>query len=85
MNYRLAFFQLTVEADTGIVLSCEGASAAALFGAESRDKLVGVPLASLIPNARLPSYDAPVPRNMAKQKLTGTFLFSNSTNHSHLV
>lgn len=63
--------QLTVEADTGIILACEGDSAAALFGAESRDKLVGVPLASLIPNARLPSYDAPMPKNMAKQKLTG--------------
>ncbi|XP_022821337.1 PAS domain-containing serine/threonine-protein kinase-like [Spodoptera litura] len=62
---------LTVEADTGIILACEGESAAALFGAESRDKLVGVPLASLIPNARLPSYDAPMPKNMAKQKLTG--------------
>lgn len=58
------------------MLSCEGASAAALFGAESRDKLVGVPLASLIPNARLPPYDAPMPRNMAKQKLTGMFFLS---------
>ncbi|XP_050554968.1 PAS domain-containing serine/threonine-protein kinase [Spodoptera frugiperda] len=65
---------LTVEADTGIILACEGDSAAALFGAESRDKLVGVPLASLIPNARLPSYDAPMPKNMAKQKLTGRTL-----------
>ncbi|PZC85640.1 hypothetical protein B5X24_HaOG215910 [Helicoverpa armigera] len=65
---------LTVEADTGTVVSCEGASAAALFGAESRDKLLGVPLATLIPNVRLPAYDAPVPRNMAKQKLTGRTL-----------
>lgn len=65
---------LTVEADTGIVVACEGAAAAALFAAESRDKLIGLPLASLIPSVMLPSYDAPVPKSLAKQKLTGRTL-----------
>ncbi|CAH0592247.1 unnamed protein product [Chrysodeixis includens] len=66
---------LTAEADTGVVVGCEGAAAAALFGAESRDKLLGAPLASLIPSVRLPpDADAPVPRHMAKQKLTGRTL-----------
>ncbi|CAB3239719.1 unnamed protein product [Arctia plantaginis] len=65
---------LTVEAESGAVVSVAGCAAAALFGAESRDKLVGLPLASLIPSVVLPPYDAPVPRALAKQKLTGRTL-----------
>lgn len=60
-----------MEAENGTVLSCSGGDAAMLFAAESADKLVGLPVASLIPSIQLPPADAPIPRSLAKQKATG--------------
>ncbi|XP_073957230.1 PAS domain containing serine/threonine kinase [Choristoneura fumiferana] len=69
---------LTVEAENGTVLSCSGGDAAMLFAAESADKLVGLPVASLIPSIQLPPADAPIPRCLAKQKATGRTLDGGS-------
>jgi hypothetical protein len=64
-------FQFTIDADSGIVLSCSNEDAALLFQADSSDKLVGLPIASLIPSIQLPSTDAPMTKNLSKQKATG--------------
>ncbi|XP_037867078.1 PAS domain-containing serine/threonine-protein kinase [Bombyx mori] len=65
---------LTIDAETAVILSCEGVDAPALFGAESCDKLVGLPITSLIPSIRLPAVDTPISKSMAKQKVTGRTL-----------
>ncbi|CAH2217409.1 jg26472, partial [Pararge aegeria aegeria] len=65
---------LTIDADTGVIVSCEGDDAALLFQAESPDKLIGLPVASLIPSLQLPAYDAPIPKSVSKQKATGRTL-----------
>ncbi|XP_041975737.1 PAS domain-containing serine/threonine-protein kinase [Aricia agestis] len=69
---------LTVDAESGLVISCEGSDAALLFQAESADKLVGLPIASLIPSIQLPPYDAVIPKNLSKQKATGRTLDGGS-------
>ncbi|XP_053615608.1 PAS domain-containing serine/threonine-protein kinase [Plodia interpunctella] len=65
---------LTVEADSGVITSVEGEHAALLFQAECAEKLVGLPVASLIPSIQLPAYDAPITKNFSKQKATGRSL-----------
>ncbi|XP_063548888.1 PAS domain-containing serine/threonine-protein kinase [Cydia strobilella] len=69
---------LTVDAEDGMILSCCGDDAALLFQAESCDKLLGLPLASLIPSVQLPPWDAPIPRNVSKQRATGRTLDGGS-------
>ncbi|XP_013176984.1 PREDICTED: PAS domain-containing serine/threonine-protein kinase [Papilio xuthus] len=69
---------LTVDAETGIIVSCDGGDAALLFQADSADKLVGLPVASLIPSIHLPSYDTPISKNISKQKATGRTLDGGS-------
>ncbi|CAK1601725.1 unnamed protein product [Parnassius mnemosyne] len=69
---------LTVDAETGIIVSCDGGDAALLFQADSADKLIGLPIASLIPSIQLPTYDAPIPKNISKQKATGRTLDGGS-------
>ncbi|XP_047520416.1 PAS domain-containing serine/threonine-protein kinase isoform X2 [Pieris napi] len=64
----------TIDADTGTIISCEGADAGLLFQAESCEKLVGLPIASLIPSIHLPPYDLAIPKALAKQKATGRTL-----------
>lgn len=65
---------LTVDADSGLVLACAGDDAAAVFGADCADRLLGLPVAHLIPSIRLPaaaSPDATAPDTLSKQKATG--------------
>ncbi|XP_026497091.1 PAS domain-containing serine/threonine-protein kinase isoform X1 [Vanessa tameamea] len=69
---------LTIEAETGIILSCDGDDAAMLFQADSSEKLIGLPVASLIPSIQIPAYDAPMPKNISKQKVTGRTLDGGS-------
>ncbi|CAG4983691.1 unnamed protein product [Colias eurytheme] len=68
----------TVEADTGTIISCEGADAGLLFQAETSDKLVGLAISSLIPSIQMPPYDAAIPKNLSKQKATGRTLDGGS-------
>ncbi|KAG6446702.1 hypothetical protein O3G_MSEX004576 [Manduca sexta] len=65
---------LSIDAETGVVVSCEGVDAAALFGAESCDKLIGLPINSLIPSIRLPDQAATISKSVSKQKATGRTL-----------
>ncbi|XP_013149578.1 PREDICTED: PAS domain-containing serine/threonine-protein kinase [Papilio polytes] len=72
---------LTVDAETGMIVSCEGGGggdAALLFQADSADKLVGLPVAALIPSIHLPPYDTPISNNISKQKATGRTLDGGS-------
>ncbi|XP_031768886.2 PAS domain-containing serine/threonine-protein kinase isoform X1 [Galleria mellonella] len=69
---------LTVEADTGLIISCSGEDAALLFQAESSDKLVGLPIASLIPSIQLPAHDTLITKSVSKQKATGRTLDGGS-------
>ncbi|XP_050342738.1 PAS domain-containing serine/threonine-protein kinase [Nymphalis io] len=69
---------LTIDAETGIILSCDGDDAAMLFQADSSEKLIGLPIASLIPSIQIPAYDAPMPKNISKQKVTGRTLDGGS-------
>ncbi|CAH2050069.1 unnamed protein product, partial [Iphiclides podalirius] len=69
---------LTVDAETGVIVSCDGGDAALLFQADSADKLLGLPVASLIPSIQLPANDAPIPKNISKQKATGRTLDGGS-------
>ncbi|XP_052739436.1 PAS domain-containing serine/threonine-protein kinase [Bicyclus anynana] len=69
---------LAIDADSGIIVSCDGDDAALLFQAEAADKLIGLPVASLIPSLQLPSYEAPIPKNVSKQKATGRTLDGGS-------
>ncbi|KAL0901832.1 hypothetical protein ABMA27_006995 [Loxostege sticticalis] len=68
----------TIEADTGVILSCSNENAALLFQADTSDKLVGLPIASLIPSIHLPTADAPMTRSVSKQKATGRTLDGGS-------
>ncbi|KOB77091.1 Uncharacterized protein OBRU01_04144 [Operophtera brumata] len=72
-NKACSLLGYSSDSETGIVVACEGNEAGALFGAESSDKLVGLPVASLIPSIRLPS-DATISRTVSKQKATGRTL-----------
>ncbi|CAK1544486.1 unnamed protein product [Leptosia nina] len=72
VNCKTVIF--TIEADTGIITNCEGSDAGLLFQAESCEKLVGIPIASLIPSIQLPPFDLGIPKNLAKQKATGRTL-----------
>ncbi|KAM3967471.1 PAS domain containing serine/threonine kinase [Aphomia sociella] len=65
---------LTIDADTGLIISCSGEDAALLFQADSNDKLVGLPIASLIPSIQLPEHDAVITKSLSKQKATGRTL-----------
>ncbi|XP_060808057.1 PAS domain-containing serine/threonine-protein kinase [Amyelois transitella] len=65
---------LTVEADTGLIVSVYGDDAALLFQADCTEKLVGLPISSLIPSIQLPAIDAPITKNFSKQKATGRTL-----------
>lgn len=69
--HKTTGFQFTVEAETGTITRCEGADACALFEAESSDKLVGLPIACLVPSVQLPPADSDVPKPLAKQRATG--------------
>ncbi|XP_068626475.1 PAS domain-containing serine/threonine-protein kinase [Battus philenor] len=69
---------LTVDAETGIIVSCDGGDAALLFQADSADKLIGLPISSLIPSIQLPSPDIPIQKNISKQKATGRTLDGGS-------
>ncbi|XP_046965611.1 PAS domain-containing serine/threonine-protein kinase isoform X2 [Vanessa cardui] len=69
---------LTIEAESGIILSCDGDDAAMLFQADSSEKLIGLSVASLIPSIQIPAYDAPMPKNISKQKVTGRTLDGGS-------
>ncbi|KAJ2940611.1 hypothetical protein O0L34_g14717 [Tuta absoluta] len=68
---------LSVEADTGVIVSVDSEEAALLFQAECRDKLVGLPVASLIPSIQLPPADTQT-HAVSKQKATGRTLDGGS-------
>ncbi|KAJ0182722.1 hypothetical protein K1T71_002091 [Dendrolimus kikuchii] len=65
---------LTVDSENGTILSCEGKDAEVLFGAEATEKLIGLPITSLIPSIRLPTHDTPLSKIFSKQKATGRTL-----------
>ncbi|XP_061385658.1 PAS domain-containing serine/threonine-protein kinase isoform X2 [Danaus plexippus] len=67
---------LTIDGD-GIITSCEGEDGALLFQAESSDKLIGLPVSSLIPSIHLP-HDVPMSKSVSKQKATGRTLDGGS-------
>ncbi|XP_063827723.1 PAS domain-containing serine/threonine-protein kinase [Ostrinia nubilalis] len=64
----------TIDAETGVILSCSSEDAALLFQADTTDKLIGLPIASLVPSIQLPTADAPMTRSVSKQKATGRTL-----------
>ncbi|KAG7310767.1 hypothetical protein JYU34_003578 [Plutella xylostella] len=65
---------LTVDAESGCVVSVDSGDAALVFAAESSEQLVGLPLATLVPAVRLPRAARAVPPDQAKQTLTGRTL-----------
>ncbi|CAH0724620.1 unnamed protein product, partial [Brenthis ino] len=69
---------LTIDAESGIILSCDGDDAPMLFQAECPEKLIGLPVASLIPSIQIPAHDAPLAKNISKQKATGRTLDGGS-------
>ncbi|XP_050680592.1 PAS domain-containing serine/threonine-protein kinase [Leptidea sinapis] len=68
----------TIDAETGIILTCDGEDAGLLFQADAADKLVGMPIASLIPSIQIPGYDTNIPKNISKQKAAGRTLDGGS-------
>ncbi|XP_026319661.1 PAS domain-containing serine/threonine-protein kinase [Hyposmocoma kahamanoa] len=68
---------LTIDAESGLIVACDSDDAALLFQAESRDKLIGLPIASLIPSIQIP-YDTLLAKNVSKQKATGRTLDGGS-------
>ncbi|KAL4713819.1 hypothetical protein ACJJTC_015473 [Scirpophaga incertulas] len=68
----------TIDADTGVILSSSNEEAALLFQADNNEKLIGLPIASLIPSIQLPSVDAPMSKKVSKQKATGRTLEGGS-------
>lgn len=64
-----------IDAENGQILTCENEEAAILFQAECLEKLIGLPITTLIPSINLPVVDrGAIPKILSKQKAAGKTL-----------